>query len=146
MKNSIHLFLAACLALFFSQNITAQSAPADSIYMMADKAAAFPGGPAKVTEYLVANVKMPQKCRDIHLGGMSVVEFVVEKDGTPSSFKIGTSATERYVGEPEKFKLAKLFDEEALRLARKMPHWLPAEQNGQPVRMQMRLPVKFTIY
>ena len=145
MKNHFPTFLFACLFFLVANQISAQSAPSDSVYMMAQKMPEFPGGRAKVTEYLMKNVRMPQQCRDEKVGGMAVVEFVVEKDGTPSSFRVATSATEPFANNPEKLKLAKLLDEEALRLARNMPKWSPAEQDGQPVRARMRLPVKFTI-
>lgn len=146
MKNKIKSLLTVAAALFFSNLISGQTAPADSIYMMAEKPASFPGGHQKVTQYLMSNIKMPQKCRELQIGGMPVIEFVVEKDGTPSSFKVAESATTRYASDPVKFEAAKLIDEEALRLARNMAKWSPAEQDGQPVRMRMRLPMKFTIY
>ena len=37
------------------------------------------------------------------------------------------------------------FDEAALEVVKKMPAWKPAKQNGKPVRLQMSLPVRFTL-
>jgi len=34
-------------------------------------------------------------------------------------------------------------DEEALRVVKLMPKWIPGKQNGMPVRVLVTLPVKF---
>lgn len=152
MKKHLFTFLALSSALFLQAQTEAEPAPVsakpspDSIYMMAEISPEFPGGNKEVTGFLMKNVKMPQVCRDEQVGGMAVVEFVVERDGTPSNFKIAISTQDRYEQEPAKKKLAKLLDEEALRLARLMPKWSIASIGGEAVRMRMRLPVKFTIW
>lgn len=152
MKKLLFIFLAASTGLFLQAQTATDSAPTaakpspDSIYMMAETMPEFPGGNREVPSFLSKNVQMPQVCRDERVGGMAVVEFVVEKDGTPSNFKIAVSTQDRYESEPAKKKLAKLLDEEALRLARLMPKWSVATIGGEPVRVRMRLPVKFTIW
>ncbi len=145
MKFLTKILVAASLAALFAAKAEAQSMAADSVYMMAQKMPEYPGGRMALTKYLMDNIKMPQKCRDEKLIGMSVVEFVVEKDGTPSNFVVSISSADRYASDPEKAATAKLFDKEALRLAAGMQKWSIAEQDGKPVRARMRLPVKFTI-
>ena len=36
-------------------------------------------------------------------------------------------------------------DNEALRIIKKMPKWKPGEQNGNPIPVQMNLPITFKI-
>ncbi|MEI6747602.1 MAG: energy transducer TonB, partial [Bacteroidota bacterium] len=36
-------------------------------------------------------------------------------------------------------------DEEALRVVRMMPSWRPGKQNGQSVRVQFNMPIRFTL-
>lgn len=152
LKKFLSVFLAATTTLVLSAQTGTDVAPTsakpsrDSIYMIAETMPEFAGGNKEVPGFLSKNVKMPQACRDERVGGMAVVEFVVEKDGTPSNFKIAVSTQDRYENEPAQKKLAKLLDEEALRLARLMPKWSVATIGGEPVRVRMRLPVKFTAW
>jgi len=36
-------------------------------------------------------------------------------------------------------------DEEAVRVIKMMPKWNPGKQRGKPVRVQYRMPIKFTL-
>jgi protein TonB len=36
-------------------------------------------------------------------------------------------------------------DEEALRVIKAMPKWIPGKQSGQPVNVQYDLPIKFSL-
>ena len=36
-------------------------------------------------------------------------------------------------------------DEEAIRVVKSMPRWIPGKQRGVPVRVQFNLPIKFTL-
>ena len=64
--------------------------------------------------------------------GMVVISFVVEKDGSLTNFEVVR-------------KLLPLFDEEALRVVRLMPKWIPVIEKGEPVRWQFNLPIKFKL-
>lgn len=59
-------------------------------------------------------------------------EFIVEIDGSISGIKIVRS-----VGEP--------LDEQVIRVLKLLPIFIPAKQNGQPVRFRYRLPISFTL-
>jgi hypothetical protein len=146
MKNRFSLFLLLVFASFFSKKMTAQSLAPDSIYLQAQVMPEYPGGRAALTQFLIKNVKMPKACSEAQVGGMTVVEFVVEKDGSPSNFKVAVSAKTRYEGNAEKFDLAEKLDVEAIRLAEAMSKWSIATSDGQPVRIRMRLPVRFTAF
>jgi outer membrane biosynthesis protein TonB len=146
MKNRFSLFLLLVFASFFSEKSAAQALAPDSIYLQAQVMPEYPGGRAALTQFLIKNVKMPKECRDAQVGGMTVVEFVVEKDGSPSNFKVAVSAKDRYESDVEKFELAEKLDAEALRLAEAMSKWSIASIDGQPVRIRMRLPVRFTAF
>ena len=39
--------------------------------------------------------------------------------------------------------LSKEFDDEAIRLTRYMPRWVPGTKNGNPVRYKMTMPINF---
>ncbi len=67
---------------------------------------------------------------DIDAEGRVWVEFTVEVDGTISDMcvKRGVHA---------------MLDAEALSLVRAFPKWVPAKENGKPVRSRWTLPINF---
>lgn len=95
-----------------------------------DKEANFLGGVAAMNHFLVKNLKFPTQL--LHDGKSDVVYvlFVVDKDGKITRVK---SINETY----------KEFMEEAERVIRMMPNWVPAELRGQKVPSYIRIPIRF---
>lgn len=89
----------------------------------------FPGGLAEFYKYIGKNYKTPNVK---NLKGKVFVTFVVEKDGSLSDIKVirdiglGTG-------------------EEAIRVLKECPKWLPGEQNGQKVRVLYSLPISIQL-
>jgi len=92
----------------------------------------FPGGEANMMKFLHENIKYPQMARESGIAGSVYVTFVVSKTGQISDVKIL-----RGIGGG--------CDEEALRVVRAMPSWIPGKQNGKSVPVQFNLPIKFTL-
>ena len=92
----------------------------------------FPGGPQALLNYLSEHINYPEGYEEICIQGRVVVTFVVEKDGSLSDITVVKS-------------LEKAFDEEALRAVKSMPKWIPAMQNGEPVRVKFAVPVNFRL-
>ena len=104
----------------------------DSVYHRynVDKTAQFPGGPDSLKSFIRKNLCYPSEdCFE----GSVIVRFIVEKDGSISDVKVIRSI------EP-------LVDDEAVRVVRSMPKWIPAEKDGKAVRSRSMLPVKFGLY
>ncbi|MCL2132622.1 MAG: energy transducer TonB [Lentimicrobiaceae bacterium] len=91
----------------------------------------FPGGDAARIKFLADNIKYPSSTRKFPPGKV-VISFVVETDGSLSTFRILRS-------------LHPLLDEEALRVVKMMPKWIPGEQMGKAVRIQYVMPVIFEL-
>lgn len=85
-------------------------------------------------EYFAKNINYPQNERELGRGGVVFLTFIVEADGSISNVTLLRGVS----GSPD-------FDNEALRVVRAMPKWLPGQQNGHPVRVQFNLPVHFTV-
>lgn len=100
------------------------------IYLAAQEAPLFPGGDAARTRFLQQNIQYPAQARDRNIHGTVYVSFVVEKNGGLSMIKILKG-------------IGYGCDEEALRVIRSMPRWIPGKQNGTPVRVQVVLPITF---
>ena len=89
----------------------------------------FPGGPEALKKFFAKNLTTPS---DLEEGEKKTVHirFKVDKDGTVNNFEIVTSGGNE-------------FDNEVVRVCRKMPRWIPAFQNGIHVPVSYLLPVTF---
>ena len=102
------------------------------IFQIVEEMPAFPGGEAKLMEYVGKNIKYPQIARETGIQGRVFIGFVVEPDGSVSNVKLL-----RGIGGG--------CDEEAMRVVKSMPKWKPGKQRGKAVRVQYMLPVNFRL-
>ena len=102
------------------------------IFKIVEEMPAFPGGEAKLMEYVAKNVKYPQIARETGVQGRVYVNFVVEPDGSVSNVSVL-----RGIGSG--------CDEEAIRIVKSMPKWIPGNQRGKAVRVSYMLPVNFKL-
>lgn len=114
-----------------------KEAPADStakeeVFMVAEQMPEYPGGMKEMLKFLQENVKYPENAMKNNVQGRVIVQFVVEKDGTPTEFKVLRSV------DPD-------LDAEALRVMKAMPKWKPGMQKGQVVRVKFTVPVSFKL-
>ena len=92
----------------------------------------YPGGFQALFDFLRENVKYPEQAKKDSIEGRVVLIFVVETDGI--------------ITDPQVVRgVHPLLDEEALRVAKLMPKWEPAYQNGAPVRVKYNIPVIFKL-
>ncbi len=89
----------------------------------------FPGGADAWINFLRRNLVPPAQ---LEPGDKKIVSirFFVSADGTVTDFEVMQSA-------------GKVFDNEVIRVLKKMPKWKPAIQNGQPVARAFTQPVTF---
>lgn len=92
----------------------------------------YTGGESERIKFISKNIVCPKVIRDKGVSGTCYVTFVVEKDGSISGAKL----LRDFVNCPE-------CDQEALRVVKMMPNWIPGLQNGRPVRVQFNMPIKF---
>ena len=108
----------------------ADEAQKSEIFTVVENMPEFPGGMAKLSEYLSKNLKYPQSARDSGIQGRVFVNFVIEPDGSVSNVKVMRT-------------LGGGCDEEAIRVVKAMPKWKPGVQRGKAVRVSYILPVNF---
>ena len=104
----------------------------DSIYQQVDVMPEFPGGQNAMIQFMVDNVNYPQKAKDANIQGKVYVSFVVEKDGSVDEVKLM-----RGIGGG--------CDEEAVRVVKAMPKWVPGKKDGKYVRVSYMLPFFFKL-
>ncbi|WP_026712455.1 energy transducer TonB [Flavobacterium daejeonense] len=126
------LFLAIVFLLI--QFVSAQEMTTDSnnlVYNLneIEQIPDFPGGMNEFYNFIRNNYKAPSKT----LSDKVLVCFIIEKDGSLSSFKILKSVNVES-------------DAEAVRVLSICPNWIPGEKNGQKVRCRLTLPISKLIY
>ena len=104
----------------------------DEAFAVVEQMPEFPGGMKELMTYLKDNIKYPKAAQDKKVQGRVIVQFVVEKDGTPTEFNVVRSV------DPD-------LDAEALRVLGGMPKWKPGMQKGQVVRVKYTVPVAFRL-
>ena len=92
----------------------------------------FPGGKPALDKYLSENVKYPQAAKDNGVEGVVGVQFIVHTDGTFGAIKIVRMI------DPD-------LEQEAVRVVKNMPNWIPAEKNGQPVEAPAQVNIPFVL-
>lgn len=102
------------------------------IFTIVESMPEFPGGDEARMKFLLENIKYPQIARESGIQGVVYVTFVVEPDGSITNVKVI-----RGIGGG--------CDEEAVRVVKMMPKWIPGNQRGKPVRVQFNMPIKFTL-
>ena len=90
----------------------------------------FPGGAVEMMKWLQRNLKYPPVAQERKIQGKVVAEFIVNKDGSLTDFKVVKS-------------LNSMCDREVLRVLRMMPRWTAGVQNDQPCRTKVCIPVVF---
>ncbi len=86
----------------------------------------------ELMSFIYSNLKYPRLARENDIEGSVIVEFVVNKVGEVVQPKIL-----RGVGGG--------CSEAVLKVLKKMPTWKPGKQNGRPVNVIYRMPVKFSL-
>ena len=129
----------------------------DPIFEVVEEPAQYPGGQAALMQYLAQNIRYPKISAENGVQGRVLVQFVIEKDGSLSNFKVvkdakpvldgitvnaqGTTAEGNDIPK-EAYGALNI---EALRVLREMPKWIPAKQRGQVVRLKYTIPVTFRL-
>lgn len=102
------------------------------IYTVVEQDPEFPGGLEARNKFIADNIKYPQIARDNNITGKVFVTFVVEKDGRLTNIKLL-----RDIGGG--------CGKEAIRIVQNMPKWIPGKSRGKNVRVQVNMPVNFTL-
>jgi len=104
----------------------------EEIFQVVEEMPEFPGGMEALLKYLGTNIKYPTIAQEQGIQGRSIIEFVVNKDGS--------------IVDPNVIKsLDPSCDKEALRVIKAMPKWKPGKQRGKPVRVKYTVPVQFRL-
>lgn len=104
------------------------------IYEITEVMPEFPGGVDSLFSFIESHLIYPQLELNNGIEGKVYVEFIVNEDGHLSDSKILRSVP----GSTH-------FDAEVLRIISIMPNWIPGRENGKPVKVKYRLPIRFVL-
>jgi TonB family protein len=104
------------------------------IYTVVEQMAQYPGGTGEMMKYIQKNIHYPAKERDAGIEGKCFIKFVVEMNGSISNVEV-------LKGVPN----GSGCDNEAVRVIKSMPNWIPGTQNGQRVRVYFNVPIIFRL-
>ena len=92
----------------------------------------FPGGMKRCMDFIQKEMRYPEEAKNAGIQGRVILQFIIEKDGTPAQPRIVRS-------------VHPLLDKEALRIIRQMPEWTPGKQDGKPQRVLYTIPISFRL-
>ena len=141
---SILLIQVSCLTLFGQQapiNVTIDQpvnnnpSPVNpqSVWISVEQYPQFKGGLNNFNKFVSNNLIYPKEMKDNNIAGRVLVQFVVDIDGTLTNIRLKA---------PFGYSEA---DEEALRVVRLSPKWLPGLQGGKPVKCLYVVPIFFKL-
>lgn len=112
---------------------TAQKLNESKAYAYVEKMPEFRGGEEAMFNFLGSNIEYPEAAKKARLEGLTVVSFVVEKDGSVTEISTVKNLS------PET-------DQEAVRVVKLTGgNWIAGKQNGEPVRVRYTLPIRFAM-
>jgi protein TonB len=104
----------------------------NNVLLYAEKMPEFPGGQSSMMDFIRENLRYPEMAKENGVQGKVICSFIVGKDGV-------------VYGESILRGIGNGCDQEALRVIRKMPRWMPGMQNGIPVNVKYNLPINFKL-
>jgi TonB family protein len=92
----------------------------------------FKGGVEAFGRFLSRHINYAEEARRKNIEGTVILTFIVEKDGSLSDIIVARS-------------VAAILDDEAVRVLKESPKWIPGTQFGLPARVQYTVPVSFAM-
>ena len=93
----------------------------------------FPGGLEKLQQYLLQELKYPEYSQKNKIEGNVIIVFAIDTDGSISDIEIRQSANEE-------------MDNEAIRVVKNMPKWIPGKEDGEIIKFYFSLPLQFRLH
>ncbi|NME72603.1 energy transducer TonB [Flammeovirga aprica] len=125
-----HLILFISFTFSFAQDEVADSD--EKVYTIVDQQARYKNGMADLYRFFNENREYPKEAIENKVEGKVFVNFIIEKDGSISNVKVRQG-------------IGSGCDEEAIRLMELSKIWTPAQEKGEVVRMNMTLPIPFSL-
>jgi len=120
---------------FYFVGGVAQSSNHDSIYLDVDTLPRSIKGDSTWNNFVMHNIKYPEKLKAEGFKGTIVISFLVNRDSSVSQIFCYTGCDLDPMLFKQVISLVKLSDKQ----------WIPAQAHGKPVRYRMKVPIKLNV-
>ena len=103
-----------------------------TIYNNVEVMPSYPGDMTECYMFVARQMHYPEEAEEKGIEGRVLIRFVVEKDGRLTNFEV--------IESPDP-----LLSDEALRVLKQMPKWIPAKNKGKDVRCRYSMPILFRL-
>lgn len=103
-----------------------------TIYNNVEVMPSYPGDMTECYMFVARHMHYPEEAAEKGIAGRVLIRFVVEKDGRLTNFEV--------IETPDP-----LLSDEALRVLKQMPQWIPAKNKGKDVRCRYSMPIQFRL-
>ena len=104
----------------------------EKVYTWAEEMPRFPGGDSELMKFFSENLVYPEIAKRAGIEGRVILSFIVDKNGNIIDVEVAKS-------------IGAGCDEEAMRVLKIMPHWIPGKQNGNPVLTRIKIQFFFKL-
>jgi len=133
LKPEVDLDVEVTIETIIEEVVKLKDEDVDVIVDFVENEPQFPGGIQAFYKYVKDNMNYPSQARKMGVEGRVFIQFVVDENGNLSEVKaikgIGAGC-----------------DEEAERVLRESPRFIPGKQRGRPVKVRMVMPIVFKLH
>ncbi|MCX6246794.1 MAG: M56 family metallopeptidase [Bacteroidetes bacterium] len=104
----------------------------NGVYTLVEQQPKFAGGDEAMIKFLSENITYPEAAKKAGVQGKVFLTFVVQANGAVTDVKVL-----RGIGSG--------CDEEAVRVVKMMPNWIPGQEKGKNVAVQFNIPINFRL-
>ncbi|MFB6319570.1 TonB family protein [Saccharicrinis sp. FJH54] len=115
-----------------SGNPVCYDSPDTSEFTIPEIMPSFPGGEMAMMNYLNNVIEYPAEAQKNGIQGRVYVNFVITKNGLIKNVKVIRG-------------VHPLLNDEAVRVIKEMPNWIPGKTKGKPVNVSFMLPIMFSL-
>lgn len=102
------------------------------VFFIVEQMPRFPGGGLELRKQIANTIKYPVYAQEHGIDGKVYVNFIIEQDGSIDHIRVAKGA-------------APSLDQEAIRVIKNLPKWIPGYQRGKPARVSYTIPISFNI-
>jgi len=129
-----------------SKDSLVHSSDTTKLFAEVENPAQFPGGMADLMRFLSKNVKYPKAAKKAGVKGKVFVIFILDETGAVEKESVRVMSSDEI--ESTSLRGADLIEneecqQEAIRVVRSFPDWIPASHHGHPVKTRFVLPINF---
>ena len=104
----------------------------DLPFVVVESMPQFPGGDMALHQFIGNNLIYPVKAQESGIQGRVILQFEIDEKGEIHNIVVVRS-------------ISKELDEEAIRILKSMPKWIPGKQRGKAVKVKYTLPISFRL-